>query len=165
MGEVEIWKPIFGYEGLYEVSNLGNVKSLERKVKNPYAAAGYKIVKEKLLALTFANQYLEVSLYKENKRKHFRVHQLVAFAFLDHKPCGFEIVVNHLDFNKTNNRLDNLELVTNRENSNKKHLKSTSKFTGVSKHRNKWRASISLGSFATEREASDAYQKALKNIL
>lgn len=164
MAENEIWKPIFGYEGFYEVSNLGKVKSLERKVKNPLAFSGYRIVKSRALALTISNGYFEVSLYKENKRKHFRVHQLVAFNFMDHKPCGFEIVVNHKDFNKTNNRLDNLELVTNRENSNKKHLASTSKFTGVSKQRNKWRASISLGSFDTEQEASEAYQKALKNI-
>jgi len=101
------------------------------------------------------------------------VHRLVAECFLNHKRCGFELVVNHIDFNKTNNKLDNLEIVTNRENSNKKHLKSSSKYIGVywSGLNNKWRASISinsrnkhLGLFTDELEASKAYQKELLNI-
>ena len=76
-------------------------------------------------------------------------------------------------FNKTNNKLDNLEIVTQRENSNQKHLKSSSKYIGVSwsKSRNKWVALIylngkhkNLGRFNDELEASKAYQKALQGL-
>ena len=102
-----------------------------------------------------------------------KVHQLVAESFLNHKRCGMKLVVNHIDFDKTNNKLDNLEIVTTRENTNQKHLKSYSNFTGVSwnKRANKWIASIKinnknkyLGYYSNELEASKAYQKELLNI-
>ena len=152
---IEIYKDIIGYEEMYQVSNLGNIKS-------------YKNGKEKQLKLVkITDGYLIVNLYINGIRKTRKVHQLVAESFLNHKRCGMELVVNHIDFNKTNNKLENLEIVSNRENSNRKHLKSTSKYTGVywNKCIGKWRAYIfingnqkHLGLFTNELEASEAYQ-------
>ena len=157
----EIWKEVKGYEGIYEVSNIGRVKSL-------------KFNKEKILKAGLnSNGYLTVSLCKYGSQKTRKVHKLVAEAFLYHTPCGFELVVNHIDINKTNNKVDNLELVTSRENSNRKHIESTSKYVGVSwkKQNNKWRSQIEingkkkhLGYFTDEFEAHLAYQTELKKI-
>jgi hypothetical protein len=94
-------------------------------------------------------------------------------SFLGHKPCGYKLVVNHIDFNKLNNNLVNLEIITNRENCNKKHLKSSSKYVGVAwcKASKKWRAMIDinnksnyLGLYNTELEASNAYQNKLLSL-
>ena len=83
------------------------------------------------------------------------------------------MVVNHIDLNKKNNNLSNLEIVSNRENSNRKHLKSSSNYTGVSwdKNKRKWQSQIKinnknifLGRFNNELEASNAYQKELNKL-
>ena len=158
---MEIYKDVIGYEGVYQVSNLGNVKSFrygkERQMKQSKDSSGYLVIGIRL----------------NNVPKIRRVHQLVAESFLNHTRCGYKLVVNHIDFNKTNNKLDNLEIVTQRENSNQKHLKSSSKYIGVSwsKSRNKWVALIylngkhkNLGRFNDELEASKAYQKALQGL-
>jgi len=157
----EIFKDIFDYEGLYQISNLGRVKSL-------------KCNREKILKLSFdTGGYSQVGLCENSIKKTRDVHKLVAIHFLNHTPCGFKLVVNHKDFNKLNNHVNNLEIVTNRVNCNKKHLKSTSKYTGVywHKRKNKWASSIMingklkyLGLFINEEEASDVYQNKLKEI-
>lgn len=154
----EIYKDVIGYEGLYQVSNLGNVKS-------------FKYGKEKQIKLyKNTNGYLRVNLRINGIQKTRIVHQLVAESFLNYRRCGFELVVNHIDFEKTNNKLDNLEIVTQRENANFKHIKSSSAYVGVSWNKNvsKWQSSIRiknkskyLGLFINETDASDAYQKAL----
>ena len=155
----EIYKDVIGYEGIYQVSNLGNVK---------YCKTG--LIRNYYLEKT---GYYSITLRKNGIGKTRKVHQLVAESFLNHKRCGFELVVNHIDLDKTNNKLDNLEIVTNRENSNRKHLKSTSKYIGVhwNKEDKKWKSGIMingktkhLGYFTSELEASQAYQKALLNI-
>lgn len=155
----EIWKTIEGFED-YQFSNHGRVKSL-------------KFNKEKLLKPLFIKVgYYIVSLSNSKKQSKF-IHQLVATAFLNHKTCGYKLVVNHKDFDKLNNNVDNLEIVTARENTNKKHIKSSSKYTGVSWHKkyNKWWAQINikgkgyhLGFFLNEIEASEAYQNKLKEL-
>ena len=167
----EEFRDVEGYEGLYQVSNLGNVKSLSREI---YNKRGYYFTKEKILKdVIHSSGYFNVILFKDKKIKNFRVQQLVAMAFLGHKPCGYKLVVNHIDFNKLNNNLDNLEIITNRENCNKKHLKSSSKYVGVcwNKASKKWKAQIEindksnyLGSFNTELEASNAYQNKLLSL-
>lgn len=158
---VERWKDIEGYSGLYRVSNLGNVMSL-------------KFGKEKILKQAENNQYLNVGLSMRGSLKKRSVHQLVAVAFLNHKPCGMSLVVNHKNLNKLDNRAENLEIVTNRENSNRLHIKNTSKHVGVCWHKasKKWCSSINrggksiyLGVFKTEVEASNMYKKALNEQL
>lgn len=164
---MEIWKDIPGYEGLYQINNLGVVKSLFR-----YDSMG-RIIYEKTLTQHNSNGYLKVTLCKNRISKRFSVHQLIAMAFLNHKPCGFKLVVNHINFIKTDNRVENLEIVTHRENTNRKHLESTSKYVGVhlDKEKNKWRSTIvvngkqkHLGYFIDEIDAHNTYQKALSEL-
>jgi len=156
----EIWKDVPCYEGVYKVSNLGNVKSL-------------KYNKERILKQGCNKGYMNVKFFIKNTSKSKQVHQLVAMAFLGHKPCGHKIVVNHKNLNKSDNRLENLELVTHRENTNMKHIKSSSKYTGVcwNKNYNKWASNINvngknifLGNFKNEYDAHLAYQEKLKQI-
>ena len=166
----ETWKDIKGYEGLYQVSNLGRIKSLERKVPN--GNGKYRLHKERILkGGLFTRGYLGVVLCKESKNVSRTIHQLVAESFLNHKPNGHNLIVNHINFNKTDNRLENLEIISNRDNTNRKHLKSSSQYTGVSwnKRAKKWFSMIHikgkqkyLGLFNDEYEAHIAYQKALK---
>lgn len=99
----EIWKPIKGFEGFYDVSNFGRVRSLYRKEKI------LKSAKDK-------DGYLIVGLYKNGKGKTYMVHRLVWEAFRGSIPKGMQ--VNHINENKTDNRLENLELVTPKENCN-----------------------------------------------
>jgi hypothetical protein len=168
---MEVWKTIEGFEN-YQISNLGNVKSLSRiiikKGKKPYLSKEITIKPQ-----LGSTNYLMVRLYDISGNKSKKIHQLVAIAFLNHKPNGFKLVVNHKNFIRTDNRVENLEIVTMRENGNHKHLKSTSKYTGV--HWNKknkiWYSQIyingkskHLGCYALEEDASFAYQKELLNL-
>lgn len=101
---VEIWRDIKDYEGLYQVSNLGRVKSLEHKVKYKHV---YRTVKERILKpATLNNGYLIVSLHKNKKMKTYTIHRLVAEAF---KPNLHNYpTVDHINRIKTDNRADNL---------------------------------------------------------
>lgn len=114
----EIWKDITGYEGLYQVSSLGRIKSLTRF--NEYYNAIHKIKtkriqKEKILNYSKNNRgYLQVCLTKNGKSKTYIVHRLVAKAFLSNSKSKEQ--VNHIDGNKENNSIDNLEWVTSSEN-------------------------------------------------
>lgn len=93
----EIWKDIPNYEGIYQVSNFGNVRNKDKKLN------------------FFDNKgYLVVDLSKNNIRKHYRVHRLVADVFIENPYNKKE--VNHIDGNKHNNNVYNLEFVTSREN-------------------------------------------------
>ena len=169
----EIWKDIPEYEGLYQVSNLGRIKSLERKVRSS-TKDGFRIVKEKILTpYDNGRGYLIIRLSKQGKVKSLSVHQIVAITFLGHVPNGMKYVINHKDYNKQNNNATNLEIITQRENTNKKHLKSTSQFVGVywNKQNKKWQTSIMinrkqvlLGCFDNELEAHFAYQTKLNEI-
>lgn len=111
----EIWKPIPGYEGLYEVSNMGRVKSLERDVPTLNKKPIHK--PEKILEPNFiGNNRGIVGLCKNGKVQTKIISRLVAEAFIpnpENKPC-----VDHFDTNYMNNKVDNLSWVTNKENSN-----------------------------------------------
>lgn len=99
----EIWKDIPGYEGLYQVSDYGRVRSLwygKIKVLKPGNHRGYYVVK----------------LCKNGKKKHHSIHRLVVETFIG--PIPKRMVVNHKNENKLDNRLDNLEIVTPKENAN-----------------------------------------------
>ncbi len=167
----EIYKDVLNYEGFYQVSNLGNVKSLSRKAKSSYGR--FRPIQERIRkTLVDTNGYLRVSLSKEGNLKNKKVHRLVAETFLkDAHKKG--LVVDHIDNVKTNNREDNLQWITHRKNSSKDKKNTTSKYTGVSKNQkcNGWYARIRingkqkyLGSFSNELEASKAYQRELKKI-
>lgn len=156
----EIYRDVLFYEGIYQISNLGNVKSFKSGIG--------KLMKPN----NDDRGYYSIELWSYGVRKKVKIHQLVAESFLNHKRCGYKLVVNHIDFNKTNNSVDNLEIVTNRENSNKKHIESSSQYIGVYWHKktNKWISQIVingkqkyLGCFSIESEASEAYQKELLN--
>ena len=134
---IEEYRAVKGYEGLYEVSNFGNVKSLER------INSMSRRVKERILKQSIAgNSYLRVKLFNGIRY----VHQLVAIAFLNHLPNGNKIVVDHIDNNRLNNRLDNLQLINQRENTSKDRKGGTSKHIGVHwvKPSKKWKAAISI---------------------
>lgn len=120
----EIWRPIKGYEGLYEVSNLGRVRSLDRWCSH---RRGKQLKKGKiLLGGKDYDGYRLVLLYKEGKRKTFKVHRLVAEAFIPN-PNNLP-QVNHKDENKLNNSVDNLEWCDAKYNSNYgTHLEKISK--------------------------------------
>jgi hypothetical protein len=110
----EIWKDIPGYEGYYQVSNIGRIKGLERKVPHP-TCGGEMTVHEKILSLqTTSTQVKQVSLSRNGNTKRPSVHRLVAAAFIPNpkkKPC-----INHKDGDRTNNKVNNLEWCTHSEN-------------------------------------------------
>lgn len=109
----EIWKDIEGYGGYYQVSTLGRVRSIDRVVKGKNGRDYTK--KGKILKPFNFGGYLNVGLFGTLSKPTQAVHRLVAFAFIpnpENKPC-----VNHINGVKTDNRLENLEWVTNYENS------------------------------------------------
>jgi hypothetical protein len=159
----EVWKDLVGYEGYYQVSNFGNVKSLGNEFSR----------KEKNLKSSLDNNgYLQVSLQKNSIRKTFKIHKLVAICFLNHTPDGTnKIVVDHINEIKTDNNLENLRLVSNRENLS--NQKGTSIHVGVyfciyyKKCISKIQVDgkqVNLGSFDTENDANYAYQNALISL-
>lgn len=168
--KVEIWKDVIGYEGLYKVSDFGNVKSLSRITKNN---GGFYLSKEKILKQYIDSLgYPRVGLAKNNVGKKFRIHVLVAMAFMGHVQEKYKTVVDHIDNDKTNNKLINLQLITQRKNASK-NRSGTSKFTGVcfKKANKKWLSSIQingktkhLGYYDNEIDAHNAYQEKLKQI-
>lgn len=103
---VEVWKPIQGFDGLYEISNLGNVKSLN------YCNHGYS---QNLVPKINNKGYLWVELWKDGKRHCMQVHRLVAMHFIiNNNPLRTDI--NHIDENPQNNVVTNLEWCTKKEN-------------------------------------------------
>ena len=110
----EIWVDIEGYEGDYMISSWGRVKSLPRTCKTK---SGIRRVGEVILRSWLTHDgYLRVGLWKENKVKFYTVHRLVAQAFLDNPNNLPE--VNHIDEDKTNNHVENLEWCDNKYNMN-----------------------------------------------
>lgn len=108
----EIWKDIKGYEGLYQVSNLGNIKSLSRITSGK--KYGIHKLKEKILRPSKCNKYYQVFLRKNNKTKVYYVHRLVGEAFIINLNNCSDI--NHKDGNTHNNNIKNLEWCTRSEN-------------------------------------------------
>lgn len=157
----EEWKAITGYEGLYEISNFGRIKSLNR-----LDSMG-RVVEETIKAQHIGTTgYPAITLNKDGKKKTKVVHQLVAESFLGHIPDNYNGVVNHIDNIKTNNRLDNLEVVSSRYNT--QYSKSTE---GIYERRNKFEVYIRidgkktyLGSYISKEEALKVRNKKLQEV-
>jgi hypothetical protein len=107
MEDVEIWKPVVGFEQLYEVSNFGRIKTLPKK--------GFKKIVIRKTGTDVRNGYVTITLRKNNIPITKRIHSLVVEAFLNTKTTR-KLVCNHKDGNKTNNKLSNLEIITQKEN-------------------------------------------------
>lgn len=159
--KIEQWKDIPNYEGIYQVSDLGRAKSLKFNKKRILSQSSKK------------GEYFRICICKNKINKTRTIHSLVSECFLNHNPCGYNLVVNHKNFIKTDNRKLNLEIISQRKNTNKKHLKSSSKFTGVSwdKLTEKWISQIFvngkvlyIGRFTKQIDAYRYYKKALKSI-
>lgn len=113
---MEIWKDVIGYEGLYQVSNLGRIKSVYRKVFNPGLNV-WRTQKERILKTVLDYKgYVRVTLSKKGKIKQHLLHRLVAKAFIPN-PNRYP-QINHIDENPQNNSVDNLEWCTNLYNTN-----------------------------------------------
>ena len=164
----EIWKTVKGYEGFYEVSNLGMVRSLDRKIKR--SDGQVRNYKGKILKSNLdINGYPSVGLTRNGKTKVYRIHLLVAIAFLNHVPCGHELVIDHIDNNRSNNSVNNIQIVSQRENCTKD--KKSNLMLGVSYYNNKYYSRISvngtneyLGRYESELDAHEAYMKRRKEI-
>lgn len=154
---MEEWRQIKGFNDMYEVSNLGRVKS--------------NYGKGRILKQTYNKYrgYLSVLLYTKEYSKRVPVHTIVAEYFLDHKPngvCG--IVVDHIDNDKLNNKVSNLQIITQRENCSKdKHMPGTT----FHKDSGKWQASIRykgkrfyLGHYHDRSDAYKAYLSKRKEL-
>lgn len=120
------WKPIKGYEGLYEVSNDGRI----RRLRFTNGSHDFEKVRECKQTLNTWG-YMTVNLSKNGKGNTKRVHRLVANAFLGES----NLQIDHIDGNKQNNRLDNLEYVTPKENTNRAWKKGIAKYTDERKEK------------------------------
>ena len=164
----EIWKDIKNYEGIYQISNTGKIKSLEREVYHP--RHGTINLKERIKKFTkHKDGTLQIVLSFEGVNKTKMVSGLVIKHFSD--LSGARNCVIHLDGDNSNNNIDNLKYATRRDVAFVRESKSdskTSKEYGVwfEKSKNRYRASITIkgkqktiGTFKTEKEASEAYKK------
>jgi hypothetical protein len=169
-----IWIDVIGYEGMYMVSDDGQVMSIKQ-----VDSIGRNLKSKILKPSIGPSGYKNVTLYKGNGPKTYSIHSLVARAWIGEKPVSkFRIEIDHKNGDKLDNRYENLEYVTNRENTSRgllsdKSSKKSSKYRGVSWHigKKKWCAQIridsklkSLGSFDCEKKAYLAYKNALDKI-
>ena len=117
--ELEEWIPVLNYEGFYEVSNFGNVRSLSREVKHSRNPNFIKKVEGRLLVPSLHNKgYYKVRLSKYGKKETKLIHHLVALSFLNHTTSS-NICIDHINENKLDNRLDNLQIISKQENTKK----------------------------------------------
>ena len=171
---IEEWKEISGWDGRYEISNFGRVKSNSIGIvfKNSRKRLGDIIMKP-----VYRNGYATIKLSKNGVSERKSVHQLVAIEFLGHIPYFDGFVVDHINGLRGDNVLSNLQLKTKRENctvcfrSDRNYL--SSKYSGVTKFKGngKWNSKIfvdgvtrSLGYYHSELDASNAYQAALLHV-
>ena len=161
---IEVWKDIPTFEKKYQVSNLGNVRALNYKRKN--------IIKNLKKPINNSGRHYVCLSNNGNIFSNSNIYVLVARAFLGHKPCGYKLVVDHIDNNPLNDRLYNLQVISHRQNVSRT-MKGNSKYTGVfwDKSVDKWKSYIYinnknkyLGSYKNEKDASEAYKNELKKI-
>lgn len=156
---VEIFKEIPNYEGFYQVSNIGNVKNRHGKILSKHLInSGYYVVD------------LHNGHGKETRKK-YPVHILMAMAFYGHVPNRFTMVCDHINEVKTDNRIENIRIVTSRFNTARCMKNNTSGIIGVHKRGEKYYGSITanskyihLGVFDTKEEAEMAYLNAIDSF-
>lgn len=172
---MEQWKDIKNYEGKYQISNLGRVKSLKKWSGNKYNPKW--VYQDRILhPSNNGNGYLIIGLKKNNIRKNYYIHRLVAEHFIDN-PNNYK-EVNHLDYNKENNKADNLEWCTRKENieysiENMKgrksitHSNTNEKYITYRKRKNKYRVVIDRKEkqFNTLEEAINFRNAILKEVV
>jgi hypothetical protein len=157
----EIYKDIPNYQGKYQASNLGNIKSIKFKI-------------HRILKPSFRGKgYYAHKLYNEDGHKIYSTHQLVAMTFLGHQPDGtMNTIINHIDNNPLNNNVNNLEIIKG-DKANRINCTIHKNDAGVhwNKQRNNWQANIQingkrkyLGSFTDKEDALKAYQEAWNNL-
>ena len=152
----EIWKDIEGYDD-YQISNCGRLKS-------------YKGKTERILKESISRGYIMYSIWKDNKMKNLKSHILVWEHFGSSERCDLHI--DHIDHNKTNNHIDNLQLLSPRYNTIKHHNRKGNLLgSSFKKSNKKWQSQIYsngkknyLGLFDTELEAHNVYKDALQKI-
>lgn len=177
---IEEFRDIVGYEGLYQVSNLGNVKSLPREIKGNN---NIRLSKERILKACInkgrSGGYERYILVDSNGyKKNYSGHYLVVTNFIGNVDYEKNMVIDHIDGDKLNNHVNNLRIVTTRENTticfrkNKHEMKT--KYIGVTKCKNHFigkiyikeeECQIYLGQYKTAEEANDIYNEALNNYL
>jgi len=175
---VEVWRPIPGYENYYQVSSMGNVKSLPRKVYRYNNGIRTTIHRKGIIRSTNLNNvtgYHSVTLSVDNIRIRYYIHRLVLSAFIGlsmSKKRNDLLHIDHIDNDKGNNKLINLQLVSARFNVSKSSKSKTSHMKGVKKKILKnggvsWHSQIidngkymHLGVYDTEQKAHDAYMAA-----
>jgi hypothetical protein len=173
MSKTEIWKDIPGYEGAYQASDLGRIRSLSRRVRSRHKTRVFKgrVLKQ----MPQQNGYTHVELSINQNKKRTSVHSLVIWAFMGYKTKVGTVCIDHINNNKKDNRLCNLRIITQRENFWKGfelHNKScSSSWRGVRKRFGKYQARISengkrrvIGTFESEKEAGMAYLIELKKF-
>lgn len=173
--EKEEWRDIPGYEGYYQVSNLGGVRSLDRTVV--FSDGRERFYKGRVIDGNVQNGYKQTTLGINGSSQCLSFSRLAAMAFLGHKPNGHKLVVDHINGDKSDDRVENLRIVTNRANTSTCFRSNRDSFTsghaGVywDKKMTKWQSQIQhkgvrvhLGYYDTELEASNIYQSALSKI-
>lgn len=166
---LEIWKDIPEYEGMYQCSSFGQVRSLDRIDCRNRRINGTTMKQNKC-----STGYIAISLWKNGIRKDIKAHQLVAMCFFNHTQCGYSLVVNHKNGNRIDNNVENLEVVTARYNSqHSSQMRVDSKssiYTGVvyREKLNTYQVAITIngeriyiGAYKDELEASDVYLSAV----
>ena len=173
--EGEIWKDIEGYEGLYQVSNMGRVKSLKRKVNANIINNVSRTVRSRILKQSInCDGYLRIALHREMTSKNFPVHRLVAKAFIpnpNNKPT-----IDHINTVRTDNRVCNLRWATPKEQFSENEIsrerikevnrligKRTIKFA-IEASKKRVRCLTTSEEFNSIREAAKKYKIQFKNI-
>lgn len=172
---MEQWKDIKEYEGIYQISDKGNVRSL---MKWEVQKRNYVHCTKLLNPTDNGNGYLIISLSKKRKRKNFYIHRLVAEHFVPNTNDKNK-VVNHLDFDKRNNKASNLEWCTQKENvlysrdrmckpKNKTNTNTGEKYISYKKSKSRYEVTVSrkfIGTFKTLKEAVARRDNYLKEVM
>jgi hypothetical protein len=168
-----VWADIAGFEGVYQISDQGELRSLDREIQNKGSGGKYLMNGQTLKPRKDADGYLVTDLWKAGKKTTVKLHRLAAQAFLPTPEAGH--VVDHINGKRDDNRLENLRWVSQSQNLYNRRLSAgASGVIGVrfrDGKKNPWQAYItvdgrfkSLGHFPTKQQAANARQEAMKGI-